>query len=92
MAVEEFEKDTEAALIRLVVQGMPENTLIHRLFDEQLEGGDFKDAKDIIWQYKKETTEENSTIFEIISSTYWFHDLKYAETFDAILVNEELNT
>jgi len=80
-----FEKDTETALIRLLVQGMPENTLIHRLFDEQLEGGDFGDAKDIIWQYKKETTEENSAIFEIISSTYWFHDLKYAEDFEAVL-------
>lgn len=85
-----FEKDTEVALIRLLIQGMPENTLINRLFDEQLEGGDFKDAKDIIWQYEKEVDEENSLTFEIISSTYWFHDLKYAESFEAVLEDEEL--
>lgn len=84
-----FEKDTEVAVIRLLVQGMPKNTLINRLFDEQLEEGEFTDAKDIIWQYQKEVGEENSLIFEIISSTYWFRDLKYVETFEAVLQNEE---
>ncbi len=84
-----FEEDTEAGLIRLLVQGMPENTLINRLFDEELKGGDFKDAKDIIWQYTKESSEDNGHVFEIISSTYWFNDLKYAETFEAILETEE---
>ncbi len=84
-----FEKDTETGLIRLLVQGMAENTLINRLFDEELKGGDFKDAKDIIWQFTQESTEGNGRIFEIISSTYWFNDLKYAETFEAILDLEE---
>jgi len=83
------EEDKEAGLIRLLVQGMPENTLINRLFDEELKGGNFKDAKDIIWQYTKESAEENSQVFEIISSTYWFNDLKYADTFEAILEKEE---
>lgn len=87
--MEIFEKDTEAVLIRLLVQGMPENTLINRLFDEELKGGDFKDAKDIIWQYTQESTEDNHQAFEIISSTYWFNDLKFAETFEATLETEE---
>lgn len=87
--LEIFEKDTETGLIRLLVQGMPENTLINRLFDDELKGGDFKDAKDIIWQYTQESAEDNSQVFEIISSTYWFDDLKYAETFEATLEIEE---
>ncbi|HZJ19306.1 MAG TPA: hypothetical protein VFD35_02995 [Pricia sp.] len=87
--MEIFEKDAEAGLIRLLVQGMPENTLINRLFDEELKGGDFKDAKDIIWQYTEEVAEENSQVFEIISSTYWFNDLKFAESFEATLETEE---
>lgn len=86
---ENFEKEVETALIRLLVQGMPKNTLINRLFDDELKGGDFKDAKDIIWQYTKEPAADNSQVFEIISSTYWFDDLKYAETFEAILETEE---
>lgn len=89
MGMEIFEKDTEAGLVRLLVQGMAENTLINRLFDDELKGGDFKDAKDIIWQYTKESAEDNSRIFEIISSTYWFNDLKFAETFEAMLETEE---
>ena len=84
-----FEKETETALIRLLVQGMPENTLLHRLFDEQLEGGDFADAKDIIWQFTKEPCAEKAMRFELISSTYWLKDLKYSEEFEAILLEEE---
>ncbi|SDE51179.1 hypothetical protein SAMN05421636_105336 [Pricia antarctica] len=87
--MEIFEKDTETGLIRLLVQGMPKNTLINRLFDEELKGGDFKDAKDIIWQYTKESPTDNHQVFEIISSTYWFNDLKFAESFDATLETEE---
>jgi hypothetical protein len=49
-----------------------------KISDEELKGGDFKDAKDIVWQYTQETAEDNSLVFDIISSTYWFHDLKYA--------------
>lgn len=89
MGMRVFEKEAETALLRLLVQGMPENTLIHRLFDEQLEGGDFADAKDIIWQFKKEATGDKAMRFELISSTYWLHDLKYAEDFEAILTEEE---
>ncbi|MGB7395255.1 MAG: hypothetical protein WA913_12755 [Pricia sp.] len=84
-----FKEDTETALIRLFVQGMPENTLINRLFDEELKAGEFKDAKDIIWQHSQETDGENSLTFEIISSTYWFQDLKYTEEFEAVMEIEE---
>ena len=80
-----FESDIEANLIRLVTSGMPENTLIKRLFDAQLNGEDFPDAKDIIWQYKKTATEENKLVFQIISSSYWFHDFKYIEAYEAEL-------
>lgn len=80
---------TEASLIRLLDQGMPENTLISRLFKEQLKGGDFEDAQHIIWQYKVQAEEEDSVVFELISSSYWLHDLKYAENFEGILVDED---
>ena len=81
-----FESDIEANLIRLITSGMPENTLIKRLFDDQLNGEDFPDAKDIIWQYKKTATEGDKLVFEIISSTYWFHDFKYIESYEAELI------
>ncbi len=84
-----FEKDAEASLLRILMQGMPENTLINRLFEDQLPEGEFKEAKDIVWQFKKEAADD-ALIFELISSEYWFHDLKYAEPFNAELLQPEL--
>ncbi|MGB5462156.1 MAG: hypothetical protein WBM92_02220 [Aureibaculum sp.] len=81
--LEIFDENSEPLIIRLLAQGMPENTIINRLFSENLKGGQFKEAKDIIWQLKKEKSTENSIVFEIVSSEYWFKDLKYANGFDA---------
>lgn len=78
-----FEDLAEAPLIRLLVGGMPQNTLIFRLFEEQVDGEEFKDAKDIIWQLKSEKNGDQEIVFDIISSTYWFHDFKYIERFEA---------
>ena len=81
--LEIFDENSEPLIIRLLAQGMPENTIINRLFSENLKGRQFKEAKDIIWQLKKEKSTENSIVFEIVSSEYWFKDLKYANGFDA---------
>ena len=78
-----FESQTEAPFIRLLVKGMPHNTLINRLFDEQLESEHFEEAKNIIWQLEKEQKDNNTMLFTIISSPYWFKDLKYMEPFEA---------
>ena len=80
-----FESEIEANLIRLITSGMPENKLIKRLFYDQLNGEDFPDVKDIIWQYKRTATEGDKLVYKIISSTYWFHDFKYIEEYEAEL-------
>jgi hypothetical protein len=81
--LEILQRRTEAPLIRLLVKGMPPNTLINRLFEDQLVGEEFKEAKDILWQFKMETKGKNILLFDIISSEYWFRDFKYAEDFEA---------
>lgn len=80
-----FKSDFEASIIRLLVGGMPKNTLLNRLFSEQLEGQAFPDAKDIIWQYNRESLGDKSMVIEVISSVYWFHDLKFTVPFEAEL-------
>lgn len=84
-----FNENIETGLIRLLVKGMPDNTLINRLFDEQLEDGDFREAKDIIWQLKKTEETSSSTVFDVISSEYWFKDFKYMEPFEAEILEDE---
>lgn len=86
-----FGKNTEASVLRILVQGMPENTLILRLFEDPLREGEFREAQDIIWQLKAQPTED-SLHLELISSRYWFHDLKYASDFEASLVYPEEET
>ena len=86
-----FSKNPEASLIRLLVKGMPENTLINRLFDEHIKGDEFKEAKDIIWQLKTDIEDDKSVVFSIISSSYWFKDFKYVEDFEASTHADEIS-
>jgi len=84
-----FDEDTEKHVIRILAQGMPENTLLKRLFDDQLEDGPFKDAKDIIWQLNKTAETDTTITFDVLSSNRWFEDFKYVEDFEANLVYEQ---
>ena len=86
-----FKDFAEASLIRLLVAGMPQNTLIYRLFEEQVDGAEFKDAKDIIWQLKIEANGDNEMIFDIISSSYWFQDFKYVGAYEASTHADEVS-
>ncbi|MGB5418643.1 hypothetical protein [Algibacter sp.] len=84
-----FKTSTEATLLRFLVKGMPSNTLINRLFNDEIKGESFSQAKDIIWQYKKVSEDKNTMVFEVISSIYWFHDLKFSEPFVAETHSDE---
>ena len=77
-----FKTNVEPPLIRLLVKGMPENTLINRLFKDDLLSENFKEAKDIIWQLKEVEAQDKMITFEIISSSYWFQDFKYVEQYE----------
>lgn len=78
-----FESQTESAVVRLLANGMPDNALIKRLYNDELVGEEFNEAKNIIWQLKTEEKDANSITFNLISSSYWFKDLKYVELFEA---------
>ena len=80
---------SEAALIRLLAQGMPENTLINRLFTEQLNSTTFEEASNIIWQTSTDVQSESTALVKVISSKYFFQDLKYVETFEGKTHNDE---
>lgn len=77
-----FKNFPEAPLTRLLVAGMPDNTLLFRLFDDQIIGSEFRDAKDIIWQLKMDHGQKGQLLFDVISSHYWFHDLKFLSDFE----------
>jgi hypothetical protein len=78
-----FEDYPEAPLVRLLASGLPDNSVINRLFDDKLEDEQFQEAKDILWQLKMTKNESNELIADVISSHYWFKDLKYVDRFEA---------
>ncbi|RMB62904.1 hypothetical protein EAX61_04840 [Dokdonia sinensis] len=89
MMLDVFKDDTEAQIIRVLAQGMPDNTLLKRLFKEELVEGDFLEAKDIIWQLNKVSETDTTVTFDILSSNRWFEDFKYVEDYEATLVHEQ---
>ncbi|GAB3227821.1 hypothetical protein GCM10027346_11620 [Hymenobacter seoulensis] len=85
-----FQNQPEAPLLRLLAQGMPDNTLLKRLFHEQLEGTSFPEAPNIIWQLHLVKQEETLAIYEVVSSAYWLDDFKYADSYQATTHAEAL--
>jgi len=78
-----FDSYPEATLVRLLVGGLPNNSVLHRLFNDKIEGASFPEAKDILWQLKLTKNESGELIADVISSHYWFKDLKYVDAFEA---------
>lgn len=89
-----FEENPEAPIVRILAQGMSDHNLVNRLFGDQLEGTNFEEAKNIIWELKTVDKKPNEITFDIVSSAYWLDDIKYADNYEAtshpdILVTEE---
>ncbi|WP_439581628.1 hypothetical protein [Dyadobacter bucti] len=78
-----FEENPEAPIVRILAAGMSDRSLIHRLFSDQLAGEKFEEAKDILWQLNVVSKSANTVTFDIVSSTYWLEEIKYADSFEA---------
>ncbi len=78
-----FNEAPAAPLVRLLAQGMPDNVLINRLFSDQLAGPVFEEAKSILWELKTVAKDDKSLTFDVISSTNWLEDFKYADVYEA---------
>lgn len=77
-----FEENPAPAIIRVLAPGMSDRSLINRLFSEQLEGTKFEEAKDMLWQLNTIEKSDSAVTFEIVSSAYWFDDIKYADKYE----------
>jgi hypothetical protein len=80
-----LDHEPAAALLRLLAPGLSDRALLHRLFGEQLAGGEFPEASDILWQLTSSDKTATSVVYDIISSDYWLEEFKYADTYEATL-------
>ncbi len=74
-----------ASLLRLLAPGLSDRALLHRLFGDQLAGGEFPEAAAILWQFTPSEQTATSVVYDIISSDYWLEDFKFADTYEATL-------
>ncbi|MGI4863533.1 MAG: hypothetical protein ACRYFZ_06385 [Janthinobacterium lividum] len=80
-----LDQEPAAALLRLLGPGLSDRALLHRLFGDQLAGGAFPEATDILWQLTPSDKTATSVVYDLISSDYWLEDFKFADTYDATI-------
>ncbi len=78
-----FDASLDAVIVRLLANGLDEAAILNRLFEEQIKGESFPEAKNILWILKELFVTENERQYEIISSELWFGELEDRVTFDA---------
>lgn len=80
-----LDAEPAAALLRLLAPGLSDRALLHRLFSEQLAGGEFTEAPAILWQLTASEQTATSVVYDLISSDYWLEDFKFADSYAATL-------
>jgi hypothetical protein len=78
-----FDPSLDAVLVRLLSNGLNETAILNRLYEEQISGKNFPDAKNILWILKEISIAENERQYEITSSELWFGELEESMSFNA---------
>ena len=74
---------SESFLVRLLADGMDQDAVLHRLFDEQLAGRSFPEADSIVWVVHTEAINANAVKAEIVSSGYWLDSLRNTRSYQS---------
>ncbi|NML63629.1 hypothetical protein HHL22_00240 [Hymenobacter sp. RP-2-7] len=77
-----LDAEPAATLLRLLAPGLSDSALLHRLFGDQLAGGDFPEAAAILWQLTPSERTASSVVYDVVSSDYWLEDFKFADTYE----------
>jgi hypothetical protein len=78
-----FDHSLPAVIVRLVSGGLDESAILNRLYEEQISGETFPDAKNILWLLKENSITEKERQYEITSSELWFGELVEGMNFEA---------
>ena len=70
-------------IVRLLSNGLDETAILNRLYEEQISGESFQDAKNILWRLKEISIKEKERQYEITSSDLWFGKLEEGMSFEA---------
>lgn len=77
-----FDDSLHPAIVRLLVSGMDKDSIINRIYSEEMDSNNFSEAENIIWEIKELSSTKKEREYEIISSFFWFEDLEEVEKFE----------
>lgn len=77
-----LEEPVEAVLVRLLANGLDENEILNRLYEEQITGDTFVEAPGILWIAKPLSRTEKEASYELVGSEFWFGRFDDIETFE----------
>ncbi len=66
-----LEQPDPALLLRLLAPGMDGHALLHRLYDDELRGGDFPSAPFLIWSADSKAAGDGEREIHVLSTDYW---------------------
>lgn len=78
-----FELSLHAVIVRLLSNGLDDTAILNRLYEEQISGENFSDARNILWRLKEISITEIERQYEITSSDLWFGKLEEGMSFNA---------
>lgn len=73
----------ESFLVRLLADGMDDQSVLYRMYGDQLRGKSFPDADKIVWIVRAEAASNDVWSVEVISSGYWLDALQGTKSYDS---------
>jgi len=73
----------ESFLVRLLADGMDDQSVLYRMYGDQLRGKSFPDADKIVWIVRAEAASSDVWSVEVISSGYWLDALQGTKSYDS---------
>ncbi len=83
--------EPEAAFVaRVLADGMSENSILERLFDEQLAGNSFPEAEGMVWQsgFSECSADGKSALLTVYSSEHWLESMEDIGDFPSNAYND----
>ena len=84
-------KNLNASFIaRILNDGMEDNNMIYRLFDEQINSNKFTESEDIIWQFEESaySDSDHSKVLILYTSWNWVEKLKGVKNYESLAFSD----
>ena len=73
----------ESLVVRMLADGMDDNSVLHRLFEEQLKGRSFPEADKIVWILDVDSSNAPAIKIEVTSSGCWLDPLRETKSYQS---------